>query len=159
MPKPLTFSRLVETATKLYCISFSVADFRKASTFSPRECAAALEIDHEVGGLGVVVDAKPCGGAGETAGTAEGVYVCETDGENRARTRLFFQGPRGSEVSGVCLTPDDRTLFVSVQHTGEEDGSDFDEPSTRWPNFDPKLPPRPAVVTIRHQLQQPIGTR
>lgn len=98
-------------------------------------------------------------GAGETAGTAEGVYVCETDGENRARTRLFFQGPRGSEVSGVCLTPDDRSLFVSVQHPGEEEGSDFDSPSTRWPDFDRQMPPRPAVVAIRHQHQQPIGTR
>lgn len=98
-------------------------------------------------------------GACETAGTAEGIYVCETDGENRARTRLFFQGPRGSEVSGVCLTPDDRTLFVSVQHPGEEDGSDFDSPSTRWPDFDARMPPRPAVVAIRHAHQQPVGTR
>lgn len=98
-------------------------------------------------------------GASETAATAEGIYVCETDGQNRARTRLFFQGPRGCELSGVCLTPDDRSLFVSVQHPGEEDGSDFATPSTRWPDFDPKMPPRPAVVAIRHRNHQPIGDR
>jgi uncharacterized protein len=98
-------------------------------------------------------------GASETASTADGIYVCETNGEDRARTRLFFQGPRGSELSGVCLTPDDRSLFVSVQHPGEEDGSDFANPSTRWPDFDPKLPPRPAVVAIRHRNRQPIGSR
>jgi len=98
-------------------------------------------------------------GASKTASTAEGIYVCETDGHNRARTRLFFQGPRGCELSGVCLTPDDRSLFVSVQHPGEEDGSDFANPSTRWPDFEPSLPPRPAVVAIRHKNQQPIGDR
>ena len=98
-------------------------------------------------------------GASETASTAEGIYVCETDGQNRARTRLFFQGPRGSELSGVCLTPDDQSLFVSVQHPGEEDGSDLANPSTRWPDFDPKMPPRPAVVAIRHRNRQPIGDR
>ncbi len=98
-------------------------------------------------------------GAGESADTADGIYVCETDGQNRACTKLFFQGPRGSELSGVCLTPDDRSLFVSVQHPGEEEGSDFEKPSTRWPNFDPQLPPRPAVVAIRHRNRQPIGDR
>ena len=98
-------------------------------------------------------------GSCKTAGTAEGIYVCETDGQNRARTRLFFQGPRGAELSGVCLTPDDRSLFVSVQHPGEEDGSNFANPSTRWPDFDPNLPPRPAVIAIRHRNQQPIGRR
>jgi uncharacterized protein len=98
-------------------------------------------------------------GASDTAGTAEGIYVCETDGRNRARTRLFFQGPRGCELSGVCLTPDDRSLFASVQHPGEEDGSDFANPSTRWPDFDTKMPPRPAVVAIRHRSRQPIGNR
>ena len=30
-------------------------------------------------------------GASETASTADGIYVCETNGEDRARTRLFFQ--------------------------------------------------------------------
>ena len=97
-------------------------------------------------------------GASETAGAAEGIYVCETDGEDRARTRLFFQGPRGSELTGVCLTPDDRALFVSVQHPGEEADSDFDNPSTRWPDFNPALPPRPAVVVIEQRHRHAIGT-
>ena len=88
---------------------------------------------------------------------ADGLFVCETAGTDRARTRLFFQGPRGCELSGVCLTPDDRTLFVSVQHPGEEEGSDFEQPSTRWPDFRPDLPPRPGVVLIEHRNRAPIG--
>ena len=97
-------------------------------------------------------------GAGETAGTAEGIYVCEVDGQDRARTQLFFQGPRGSELTGICLTPDDRSLFVSVQHPGEEPDSDFQHPSTRWPDFDSQQPPRPAVVVVNHQDGLPIGS-
>lgn len=97
-------------------------------------------------------------GACDTAGTAEGIYVCETDGHDRARTRLFFQGPRGAELTGVCLTPDDRSLFVSVQHPGEESGSDFQKPSTRWPDFNPNVPPRPAVVVIEQRDRKTIGS-
>ena len=97
-------------------------------------------------------------GASETAGTAEGLFVCEVDGVDRARTRLFFQGPRGSELTGVCITPDDRSLFVSVQHPGEEEGSDFASPSTRWPDFDPQRPPRPAVVVVSHRDGSPVGS-
>lgn len=97
-------------------------------------------------------------GASETAGTAEGIYVCEVDGEDRARTRLFLQGPRGSELTGVCLSPDDRSLFVSIQHPGEEEGSEFASPSTRWPDFDPLHPPRPAVVIVNQNDGLPVGS-
>jgi secreted PhoX family phosphatase len=97
-------------------------------------------------------------GAGETTGAADGLFVCETAGPDRARTKLFFQSPRGAELSGVCVTPDDRALFVSVQHPGEEEGSDFDHPSTRWPNFRPGEPPRPAVVVVEHRHRALIGS-
>ncbi len=97
-------------------------------------------------------------GASKTAGTGEGIFVCETDGQDRARTRLFFQGPRGSELTGVCLTPDDRSLFVSVQHPGEESDSDFQTPSTRWPDFNDAMPPRPAVVAVRRNGGGIVGT-
>lgn len=92
------------------------------------------------------------------ARVADGVYACDVSGDGRGLTRLFFVGPRGAEVSGLCFTPDDRTLFVSVQHPGEEAGSNFDAPSTRWPDFNPAMPPRPAVVAITRRDGQVIGT-
>lgn len=81
-------------------------------------------------------------------GFGDGVYACDTAGPGRALPKLFFRGPRGSEVSGVCMTPDNETLFVSVQHPGEEEGSDFQKPSTRWPDNRAGMPPRPTVVAI-----------
>jgi secreted PhoX family phosphatase len=93
----------------------------------------------------------------ELTGFGDGIYACDTAGPGRALPKLFFRGPRGSEVSGVCLTPDNETLFVSVQHPGEEEGSDFQKPSTRWPDFRPGVPPRPAVVAITRRGGGRIG--
>ncbi len=94
----------------------------------------------------------------QLTGFGDGIYACDVDGAGRALTKLFFRGPRGSEVSGVCLTPDNETLFVSVQHPGEEDGSDFQKPSTRWPDFQSSKPPRPAVVAITRRGGGRIGS-
>ncbi len=91
-------------------------------------------------------------------GFGDGIYACDTTGPGRALPKLFFRGPRGSEVSGVCLTPDNETLFVSVQHPGEEEGSDFQKPSTRWPDNRASLPPRPTVVAITRRGGGLIGS-
>lgn len=93
----------------------------------------------------------------DVTGFTDGIYACDTTGPGRGLTRLFCAGPRGAELSGVSLTPDDRTIFVAVQHPAEEPGSTYSHPSTRWPDFSPKLPPRPAVVAIFRPDGQTIG--
>jgi len=55
--------------------------------------------------------------------------------------RRFFTGVRGCEVTGVVTTPDQRTMFVNIQHPGES------VPST-WPHDDGFTTPRPATVVI-----------
>ena len=92
-----------------------------------------------------------------------GLYAAETAGPARGVTRLFYACPSGAELCGPTFTPDGRTLFVAIQHPGEDNGlaadagSSFDKPGNRWPDFDPALPPRPSVVVITQVEGKEIG--
>ena len=70
-------------------------------------------------------------------------------------TRRFLTGPRGCEITGVVTTPDQRTMFVNVQHPGESTTA-WGTPTpanpravSNWPEFDPTGRPRPSTVVIR----------
>jgi secreted PhoX family phosphatase len=91
-------------------------------------------------------------------GKADGLYAVETDGDLRGLSRLFFRVPVGAEMCGPCFTPDNETLFLSVQHPGADGAktfksfggvSTYDTPVTRWPDFKPDMPPRPSIVAVR----------
>ena len=102
------------------------------------------------------------GNATSKTGRQDGLWAVETEGAGRGRSRCFFQVPRGAEMCGPCFTPDMETLFLSVQHPGEaNDGSEapstFDDPSTRWPDFKPGMPPRPSIVAITRKGGGKIG--
>jgi secreted PhoX family phosphatase len=89
------------------------------------------------------------------SGFADGLWASAVDGPERARPRHFFRVPIGAELAGPSFTPDGATLFVSVQHPGL--GSSFDAPSTRWPDFEEGMPPRPSVVAITREDGGPIA--
>jgi secreted PhoX family phosphatase len=97
-------------------------------------------------------------GQDDSAGFADSVYAAETSGPRRGITRNFFSAPRGAEICGPEFTPDGRTLFLAIQHPGEEKGSTFDKPSTRWPDFRDGVPPRSSVVAISKTDGGEIGS-
>ena len=94
-------------------------------------------------------------GAPKAAEVGDAIYACDTDGPGRALTKQFFRGPVGAEICGPCFTPDSTTMFVAVQHPGEN--SPKKNPTTRWPDFDDAIPPRPSVVVITRPDGRPIG--
>ncbi|WP_326599675.1 PhoX family protein [Streptomyces sp. NBC_01803] len=77
--------------------------------------------------------------------------------------RRFLTGPRGCEITGLAFTPDQRTLFVNVQHPGEATtawGTPTPENPravSNWPDFDPAGRPRSATVVIRRTDGGVIG--
>ncbi|MBN9537798.1 MAG: PhoX family phosphatase [Reyranella sp.] len=97
-------------------------------------------------------------GAPTAAGIADGLYGADTAGYGRGLTRCFFQAPTGAEVCGPLVSPDDSTVFLAIQHPGEDAGSTYDQPSTRWPDFKDNMPPRPSVIAITKKGGGPIGS-
>ncbi len=47
--------------------------------------------------------------------------------------RRFLVGPNECEVTGVCWSPDRRTMFVGIQHPGEKGNSHFPDGGTSVP--------------------------
>jgi secreted PhoX family phosphatase len=103
----------------------------------------------------------------KASGTADGIWAVETEGPNRGLSKMFFRNPIGAEICGPCFTPDDKALFVAVQHpaadggeafTKSGKGSTFEDPATRWPDFQPDMPPRPSVVVITKKDGRILGS-
>jgi secreted PhoX family phosphatase len=76
--------------------------------------------------------------------------------------RRFLTGPRGCEITGFHVTPDNRTGFVNIQHPGETPGgrSNPDNPRaiSNWPDYSPNGRPRSATVAIRRKDGGILGT-
>jgi secreted PhoX family phosphatase len=104
-------------------------------------CPDNLAFDRQ-GRVWIATDGAP------KAGFADGVWAADTEGDGRALTRHFYRTPLGAELCGPEFNADDTAYFAAVQHPGDTDGSTFDQPSTRWPDFVEGMPPRPAVQVI-----------
>ena len=113
---------------------------------SPDNCA----VDPQ-GRLWVATDGN------EATGANDGLWALSTEGASRGTGRAFFRAPDGAEVCGPRFTPDGETVFLAVQHPGDGRDATFEEPTTRWPDFDSKTPPRPSVIVLRKENGGRIG--
>ena len=85
------------------------------------------------------------GSDGQTAQQATIVGTAATG----ANLRRFLTGPSECEITGVDTTPDGRTLFVGIQHPGED--GEANAPTSNWPQSQSGTSsgrPRSAVVII-----------
>ncbi|MDF2487872.1 MAG: hypothetical protein K0S77_494 [Pseudomonas sp.] len=67
---------------------------------------------------------------------ANGTQV-PVNAQNQVDLRRFFVGPNGCEVTGIAFTPDNKSLFVNIQHPGN------------WPYTDVATAVTPAGTTVR----------
>jgi len=75
-----------------------------------------------------------------------GLFFFRTEGPHAGIAYQFASGPVHCELTGPAWTPDGKTLFLSIQHPGEESPS-LEELSSNWPNGGTEIP-RPATVAI-----------
>ena len=136
-----------------------------------------IQVDPE-GRLWIQTDGS-YGNTGDYAGQGNNQMLV-ADIATKKITR-FLVGPAGCEVTGVCWTPDGRTMFVNIQHPGEISGSTGTHPSApadwlslsaaardAWVNANPKVfttwpdatggRPRSGTVVIRKNDGGVIGT-
>ncbi|UAL51585.1 DUF839 domain-containing protein [Bacillus sp. CMF21] len=76
-----------------------------------------------------------------------GLFVIPTEGKNEGEAFQFASAPVQAELTGPCFTPDEKALFLSIQHPGEET-EDLANPTSKWPHRSGDKMPRPAVVAI-----------
>lgn len=78
------------------------------------------------------------------------LFVIPRVGKDAGKVIRVVSAPRDAELTGPWFSPDGKTLFLSVQHPGEQT-KDLENPTSTWP-FDEDNIPKPAVVAITGDL-------
>lgn len=95
----------------------------------------------EAGRLWILTDGD-VSNIGDFAGMGNNQMLCADP--NTGEIRRFMVGPVGCEVTGISFAPDQKTLFVGIQHPGENGGSTF-------PEHLPGGKPRSSVMAISRE--------
>lgn len=76
------------------------------------------------------------------------------------RIKRFLVGPIGCEITGCVVTPDRRTLFVNIQHPGEQRTGADGLYSSTWPDSTGRgtVRPRSATVVVQKQDGGIVGS-
>ena len=79
--------------------------------------------------------------------------------------KRFYVGPFDCEVTGLCETPDGKTIFINIQHPGDgTTAADLADPTkytSQWPSnvgYGAGKRPRSATVVITKNNGQRVGT-
>jgi secreted PhoX family phosphatase len=116
---------------------------------SPISCPDNLAFD-SAGNLWISTDGQP-----GTIGYCDGLFKVGLEGAERGRVEQFLAVPRDAETCGPIIHDDERTVFVAVQHPGE-DGT-WAAQVSRFPDYVPAgfapaagqgALPRPSVVQV-----------
>ena len=95
----------------------------------------------DAGRLWILTDGD-ASNAGDFAGMGNNQMLCADPASGEIRR--FMVGPVGCEVTGISFSPDYKTLFVGIQHPGENGGSTF-------PEHLPNGKPRSSVMAISRE--------
>jgi uncharacterized protein len=96
---------------------------------------------------GNTINSGPYAGFGNN-----GLYVFLRSGPNQGKTIRVATAPTDAEFTGPRFSSDYKTLFLSVQHPGEESES-AERPTSTWPDG---TTPKSSVVTMQGPLLDKI---
>ncbi|PWB30242.1 dTDP-glucose 4,6-dehydratase [Pseudomonas sp. SDI] len=74
--------------------------------------------------------------------------------QNQVDLRRFFVGPNGCEVTGIAFTPDNKSIFVNIQHPDNWPSADL---ATTATPAGTKVRPRASTVVIQRNDGGEIG--
>jgi secreted PhoX family phosphatase len=99
--------------------------------------------------------------AGAYAGFGNNQMLC-ADPTTR-EVRRFLVGPPQCEITGAFVTPDERAMFVGIQHPGETADESPNDPAnpkkfSSWPDGGAGGRPRSACIVITKDDGGPIGS-
>jgi secreted PhoX family phosphatase len=127
----------------------------EAAPFHPQTAARSRFTDPD--NLSVDADGRLWVCTDDGNGNRDALYVMDTSGPERNLSRRFYMPPLESECCSPAFTPDNRTLFLAVQHPAEE-ASRLSDVATTWPSNDPAALPRPSVIVITRDDGGVIGS-
>ncbi|MDO6737432.1 PhoX family phosphatase [Wenyingzhuangia sp. 2_MG-2023] len=78
------------------------------------------------------------------------LFLIPRYGKDAGKVIRVVTAPKDAELTGPWFSPDGKTLFLSVQHPGEQ-STDLKNLTSKWP-FDEDNIPKPAVVAITGDL-------
>ncbi|QPN63262.1 PhoX family phosphatase [Synechococcus sp. CBW1004] len=131
------------------------------------------------GNVWMVTDRAAVNGSSDVFGN-NSCWVFPATGTAAGDALLFATGPMECELTGPCFDSRESTLFLAVQHPGEDnavhqvgqeelqsyrlqdrDGGGFEQLrrlplGSNWPSTEPGRIPRPGVVAIRRQDGGPL---
>jgi secreted PhoX family phosphatase len=99
--------------------------------------------------------------AGAYAGFGNNQMLCADP--STKETRRFLVGPKQCEITGCFATPDERTLFVGIQHPGERPDDAPQDPAnpkqfSSWPDGATGGRPRSSLLAITKDDGGKIGS-
>jgi len=138
--------RIDETGQDPLSLTFTCTKFLVGGAASGLSCPDNMIFDRN-GNLWVCSDIP-----GSKATTPEyaqygnnGLYVIPLQGKDAGKPHLVASAPNDAEFTGPCFSPDQKQLFLSVQHPGET-SPNMASLSSHWPNGGQSKPQSSVVV-------------
>ncbi len=85
---------------------------------------------------------------GDTAQTADGLFLMQTTGPAQGALAYAYLAPVGAAAGGAAFDMATKTAFGAVRHPGATPGASFDHPATRWPTLRPNMPPQTTIIGL-----------